>query len=242
MSSNNVSSNSNDVDVATDAAGNVLWVGRFWLYLDFDGTEFLTASGTDVFVAKLDGGTGDTLWVRQVGSDSTSEAHPRVESDETGRVWVLATDVSYWLHIRFPLTTFNSEGEVLVNRLLPPDFWAPNLPDAQTWHMTLDNSGHLLFSGLTMGSVDFGGGERVSSSHAAFVAWYDSTGTYVADRTYPAMTENGAPLGAVWGKSVATDSVGNVLLGGYFQGTVDFGNGPVQACSSPFLLRFKPTL
>src|SRR5439155_13529664 len=71
-----------------------------------------------------------------------------------------------------------------------------------------------------------------------FVAKYSASGQHLSSRR----------LGGVWNDeahAVAVDSSGNVLVGGSFTGTVDFGGGPTQALgggqSDVFVVKYAPT-
>jgi hypothetical protein len=225
-----------DTDVALDEAGNVLFVGSFFAIegfspLEFDGTV-LTSSpmGPDIFVAKLGSGTGNALWVRKGGSDMTVDLYPQVKVDSSGSVWVLP-----WVPPgAVLLTKLDAGGEVVANTWLAS--WGIQQPTV--WNATFGPSGNLLLSGWAYGPVDLGGGSQYVDAPAAFVAWYDASGGYVADRLYRAVPG----MGAVFGTGGGVDAAGNVVLGGYFRGTAEFGDGPVRTCNqSPFLLKFDPT-
>ena len=90
--------------------------------------------------------------------------------------------------------------------------------------VTLDpSSGDIVVAGSFVGSVDFGGGTVTSQADASagsdtFVARFDSSGKYRWAKTF------GSGLFTSAG-SVAVDASGNVVLGGTFQGSVDFGSG-----------------
>ena len=45
-----------------------------------------------------------------------------------------------------------------------------------------------------------------------------------------------------WGTGVASDAAGNVLVTGFFEGTVDFGGGPLMSAGSSdvFVVKLEP--
>ena len=74
--------------VAVDSSGNVYTTGHFDGTVDFDpgaGTTNLTASGTDVFVSKLDS-SGNYVWAKNFGSTSISHGYS-VAVDSSGNVY-----------------------------------------------------------------------------------------------------------------------------------------------------------
>lgn len=72
--------------VRTNAAGDVVVCGPFSAALDLGGVELTPPGDQNVYVAKLSGATGETLWARGFGSslyDSCGEA----AFDASGAVW-----------------------------------------------------------------------------------------------------------------------------------------------------------
>ncbi len=64
---NLVSDNDWSNSLAVDATGNVLVTGSFDGTAQFGALSLTSAGGTDAFIAKLDGHTGQFLWARQLG-------------------------------------------------------------------------------------------------------------------------------------------------------------------------------
>jgi hypothetical protein len=74
--------------------------------------------------------------------------------------------------------------------------------------------------------VDFGGGPTAGfGSLDTFVAKYSPGGAYLWSRRL-------GGTNAEEGFGIATDANGNVLLVGTFQGTADFGSGPLTSAGS----------
>jgi hypothetical protein len=218
-----------DVDVTMDAAGNVLLAGSFNWSLEIDGTVLTTmAYWPDLFVAKLARDTGRALWSRSDPQDSTVDIFPRLRVDGTGNVLV----VSLIPPGSFRLTKFDGTGQVLWSRLQHPGYGV--LMQDQTLRLNLDASGNLLVSGeyYTLGPY---------SATRAYLTWYDTEGGFLTGKVYQPAFGRYGPLGGVSGTGAAIDSAGNVVLGGSFEGLVDFGNGIVQSCGSPFVLKLDPT-
>jgi hypothetical protein len=81
------------------------------------------------------------------------------------------------------------------------------------------SSGDIALTGYDYGSVNFGGG--VVEDGVGFLARFDEGGTYEWAKAFPGC--------ALTPASVAVDGAGNVLLAGTFEGTEDFGGGPVSS-------------
>ena len=95
--------------------------------------------------------------------------------------------------------------------------------DAQD--VVVDSVGNTYITGHFRQTVDFGGGNITSGGHRdIYVLKVDSTGAFVWVQTYGS-TSNLADRGL----DIDIDSSSNVYITGYFQGTVDFGNGDITA-------------
>jgi WD40 repeat protein len=231
------------VDVAADTAGNVFLTGSFFGMagynpFDFDGTLLSTSyMGPDVFVARLDGVTGSTVWAKVIGSDSMVELNSRVKVDGAGKVWVMA-----WIPgSGFLMARLDANGEVL---------WSHQNTGGhlervafQQSRMTFDATGNMMLSVWAYGPSNFGGGPRYSQNPAAYVVWYDTNGGHLADKSWQAVTgPEGYQMGAVFTTGLTLDASGRMLLGGSWFGTADLGLGPIISCSgTPFVLKFDPT-
>ena len=84
--------------------------------------------------------------------------------------------------------------------------------------VAVDDSGNVVVTGYFLGSVDFGGGPLTASNIDMFVAKYSSAGTYVWARKYGAGGNQLADC-------VSAAPTGEVSVGGFFAGTIDFGQG-----------------
>jgi hypothetical protein len=125
----------------------------------------------------------------------------------------------------------------------------PSVPGAFQWSRNFSNTsnaygqsiaydsktGNVIIAGNFAGTVDFGGGPVTSSSSSdIYVAAYSSAGTYLWAKRFG----NGV-LNYAYG--VAVDSNSNVFVTGGFQGTLDFGNGPLTSagCADIFVAKYS---
>jgi hypothetical protein len=88
--------------------------------------------------------------------------------------------------------------------------------------VAVDASGNVVVTGFFNDTVNFGGGNLVSTgSNDIFVAKFDASGAHLWSNGYG---DDGDALGAL-GFGVAVDAADNVIVTGEMQGTVDFGGG-----------------
>jgi hypothetical protein len=90
-------------------------------------------------------------------------------------------------------------------------------------------------TGWYYGSVDFGGGSlKTAGDSEIFLAKFDTNGNHLWSKGF------GGMYGDEDKKSVACDGSGNVIVTGYYFGTVDFGGGPLTSAgvSDIYLAKF----
>lgn len=73
--------------IARDTDANLVVVGEFRNTMSFGGKSLSSAGGSDVFVAKLDGLTGDVLWAKRFGGTS-DDAPSAVAVDDMRNIYV----------------------------------------------------------------------------------------------------------------------------------------------------------
>ncbi|MBK9264697.1 MAG: nucleotide-binding protein [Polyangiaceae bacterium] len=88
--------------------------------------------------------------------------------------------------------------------------------------VAVDGMGNVVVAGNFLGSVDFGGGPLTAMDADAFVAKYDASGNHVWSKQF-----GGADVQSI--NTVAIDSMNDILVGGSFAGTVDFGGGTMTS-------------
>ena len=217
--------------VALSSDGGAVLVGSFegtFTFGRFDMPLLISAGGKDVFVAKFDG-SGRHVWSRRFGGTGHDEARG-VAVDGAGNVLVAG-----WFAGSVDLGggVLTSAGG-LDNFIAKYDqsgghIWSRRVGgglDDQVFGLAIDASGDVVVTGYFDGTVDFGGGALTSAgSGDIFVAKYTSSGSHAWSRKFGAPT-----LDAGFG--LAVDVSGNVLVTGFFTGTVDFGGGALTSAGS----------
>lgn len=110
-----------------------------------------------------------------------------------------------------------------------PHFWSQRFGSTSSDRastVTTDGSGNVIVGGRFQGTVDFGGGNLVSTGdYDIFVAKFSAAGVH----QWSMRLGNNLPEGVV---SVAVDDTGNIVLAGSFQGIVNFGGGNLTSAGA----------
>jgi hypothetical protein len=214
--------------VAVDAAGNVRVAGKIG-YPGTSGSTMLTSTGgNDAFVAELTS-AGAVQWAKNYGGTADDEAMA-IASDGAGNAAVVGTfqgtNASFG---GSPLTAAGLK-DAFVMRVSPAGVfqWAiakGGAGDDAATGIALDGSGNAFVTGSFAGTVNFGGGALTATAATdAFVAKYNSSGAYLAQHKYGALSMQ-------YGAAIGIQTSGRAVVAGY-QGnaantSIDFGNGPL---------------
>jgi hypothetical protein len=102
--------------------------------------------------------------------------------------------------------------------------------------IAVDGAGNILIAGAFEGTIELGGGPLTSAGNDdIFVAKYDPSGAHVWSRRF-------GDTGYDGGGPIAADHAGNVLVTGSFEGSVDFGGGPLVTSGAVdiFFAKYDP--
>ena len=229
------------VAMAVDPSGNTVITGTFLGSASLGGG--VLNSGT-IFVAKYDG-NGDPLWSLSTGisaSGASAATVTAVACDATGHIYLSG-------HFRGTVTIASG---VVVSAGSDDAFLAKYDPNGVAqWvfryggtgadrceDVMVDPLGGVLLTGRYQGSsVSFGGlNLPMATGSSTFLVKLTQTAGYAWGL--------GLGLGAFSvGTDIATDAVGNVVITGEFNGSADFGGGPLQGTAGTrdiFLARYTP--
>ena len=211
--------------VAVDGQGNSIVVGSFQRTVDFGGGSLVSAGGSDVFAVKYSP-TGQHLWSQRFGGIDEDVAQG-VAVDRNGNVFVTGYFAG---SANFGGATFTAVGQtdIFLAKYSPTGghLWSSRFggynPD-RGYAVATDALGNIVVTGYMVGTVDFGGGPLVSAGLAdVFLAMFTSAGAHMWSRRFGGASSDIA-------ESVAVDALGNVAAAGYFQGSVNFGGGPLAS-------------
>jgi Beta-propeller repeat len=92
----------------------------------------------------------------------------------------------------------------------------------------VDSGGNIVLTGALIGSVNFGGGVLpMTGTYDVFVAKFTGLGTHVWSKRFPGSYDD-------YGRGVAVDGSGNVIVTGYFPGTINFGGETLSNLGGAF--------
>jgi hypothetical protein len=96
-----------------------------------------------------------------------------------------------------------------------------DIADQRATAVAVDSSGNIFAAGSFQYAIDFGGGALMSvGMEDIFIAKLDEGGGHRWSRRFGSESPDIV-------HAIAVDSVGNVVMTGRFQGTIDFGGGPL---------------
>ena len=209
--------------IQVDASGQVLLAGSFSSSVTLAGTTLSTPSGTDGFVARLDGATGALLWLVHVDGAQSATLQPAVLGGD-GNLLV-AGQFQGSLSIGGTTVSSPSGRDGYVGKLQGSTgalLWLTQFDGTGQVSLAApieDASGNLLVSGVFSGGLTVGGVTLPNpSGQDAFVGKLDgATGA----RLWLAHLDGSlsvAPLTPV------EDASGNVIISGQFQGALTLGS------------------
>lgn len=216
--------------VAVDVFGNSTVIGTLTGSADLGGGLLTTAGGNDVVVAKYDP-TGGYLWSKRFGG-AMNQTPNAVAMDGFGNA-VIAGALAGAADFGGGLLTSAGNSDVFVAKfsLAGKPVWSERFGDGQDQVATgvvMDGSGDAIVTGRFYGAVDFGDGKLTSTGGSnVFLAKMSTTGSHLWSQRF------GGAKGAS-ANGVATDSSGNVVVTGEFEGTIDFGGGTLTSHGSAF--------
>lgn len=226
--------------VALDSAGNVLLSGSLGKPVDFGGGT-LTPSGVsyaDIFLLKLDA-AGNHVWSKGVGGAFDWDF---VATDASNAVIAFG---DYDKSVDFgggPLPAAKSPSLYLAKLDAAGNhLWSKSFGAGTGWanagRVAVDASGNIVLCGSTNGgTIDFGSGPLTSAGKDdVVVAKFDPAGNALWSKIF-------GDANRQYGATVAVDGAGNVLVGGTFEGTVDFGGGALTAggATDYFVVKLDP--
>ncbi|WP_441288667.1 nucleotide-binding protein [Sorangium sp. KYC3313] len=225
--------------VAFDADGNVFVAGQLEGTVDLGGGP-LTATGTDAFVAKFDR-FGAHVWSKLFPGDGNQFAMALavdaagsvlVAGRAFGRVDLGGGELASRGSDDVFVVKLGGGGEHIWSRI----FGGSGAERCD--RIAVDAAGDVLVAGGYHGAVDFGAGELTSAGmRDAFVLRLASDD----GRTLLAMRAGGE--GDDYAHGIAVDADGNLLVAGYFEGSIDLGGAQLESAglSDIFLAKLRPS-
>jgi hypothetical protein len=224
--------------VAIDANNNVFLAGSFTGPVDFGGGALPGAGSSDIVLAKYTA-AGAYAWARQIGGAGADTGYG-VATDVSGNVVVTGYVQGTVDFGGGPTTSLGSlDSFVAKYSTLGAHLWSRRFGSTyadEGLAVATDPSGNVVIVGAFQGVANFGAGALTSAgSWDIFAAKLSSSGVTMWSRGF-------GGTGDDLGYGVGIDASGNVTVTGTFQGTVNFGGGPVSSLgwSDLFILNLAP--
>ncbi|MBL9013143.1 MAG: SBBP repeat-containing protein [Myxococcales bacterium] len=217
------------------------WVvgGSFSGSADFGTTTLKSRGGTDAMLLKL-APSGDLEWVKQFGG-AYQDLISHVAVDGQGNIYVQGQfkDLSDWGGKDRLKAGGGSDLDVVLAKydLNGDHVWSKRFGNAfndVAGGVTVDPAGHVTMVGSFDKSASFGEGDDHTSLGESdlFVARFTPSGKLQWAKTMGAEREDIA-------SGVGADAAGNVVVSGWFQGSVDFGKGPITSKGNKDIFALK---
>lgn len=223
--------------VSIDASGAVVITGFFEGSINFGGGVLTSAGGRDAFVAKFDA-SGNHVWSKHFG-DASGQESSKVATDPSGAV-IITGFFSGSIDFGGGVLTSMGGNDVFVAKFdaAGNHVWSSSFGDGGfqvSNGVAVDPVGNVVIAGYFDGSVDFGGGALTATAGGTdvFVAEFDASGNHIWSNSFGDAAAQGVPF-------VTADASGNVLVTGYFWGSIDFGGGVLSSVGlyDMFLAKF----
>ena len=208
--------------VAVGTTGDITVAGFFEGTVDFGGGLLTSAGLMDICVANFDA-AGNHQWSRRFG-DSAGQWARSVTVDNSGNI-VLSGEIEGTVDFGGVLLASAGLRDIFIAKFdaTRTHSWSQRFGDSSSQLNTsvaADEVGDIFVTGFYSGTVDFGGVPLVSAGdYDIYIVRFDASGIHIWSQRFGDSDRQ-------IGESITVDPVGNVLLTGYFAGTVDFGGGP----------------
>ena len=224
--------------VGIDASDDIFLGGSFSGTITLGDTNVQSAGGSDVYVMKVSGKDGTTIWHRAFGSadeDYISGLGVSPAGDVTITGYFNGTISPGGPPLQGGWATYlirytNDAGLVA---------WSKAITGTNTTlgeypaGLAIDGAGNAIIIGSFSGTVDFGGGPRTAPNGESFLAKYaGENGAYIVDKI----------LGAAYAKNITADAAGSMYLNGTFSGSTSIDGRPLTSAGGEdiFALKYSP--
>jgi uncharacterized protein (AIM24 family) len=193
--------------------------------VDFGGGALFSAGFQDVFLVKYSGSSGAHVWSRRFGGGLV-DVGSGVAVDSGGNVYVTGTFEGTADFGGGGLTSAGGKDVFVAKYTSAGSFvWSKQFGGSSSdfaGGIAVDGAGDVAIAGRFQGSINFGGGNLTSAGgEDAFLAKLSgASGGHVWSKRFGATSNDNAA-------GVDTDGSGNVVVTGYYSGSVDFGGGPL---------------
>ena len=219
-------------DIAVDPFGNIVTCGDFFSGLTLD-THYVSAGSTDAFVAKFNA-SGNVVWSRHLGNPSGDDLYA-LTTDYVGNIIAVGDDSPNNADMDGVVVKYAVDG---TQRFLK--HYGVGDGKFQTVEaVATDLSKNIFIAGEFDSTIDVGNGPltKTDDDRTMFLAKLDQLGNAIWSKRFVMTTEE-----VYYVTRLETDAEGRAVMFGYFNGSIDFGSGPVVSTGARdlFLAEFDP--
>lgn len=178
--------------MAVDSSGNVFIGGSFSGTANFGGTNSISAGNIDGFVAEYDS-SGNFIWSRAFGSSAVDVVNS-LDNDSAGNVIAAGTFQGTVAFGGTPLNSVDGSTDIFLAKYSNTGAHTfsksfTNVGTDVARGVAVDSGNNILLTGYFTASINFGGGNLVSSDQIfggpeVFIAKFNSAGTYTWANRY----------------------------------------------------------
>jgi hypothetical protein len=225
--------------VGVDAAGNVYIEVTYTGTVDLGGGPLTSTGSSDIAVAKYDT-NGNYQWGNGY-TDAVLAAGGGIAVDPSGNVLVAGSFAGTLNFGGGSIASTGGENAFVAKFTTAGAFvWAHpygNGGPQVAFGVAADASGNVLVTGTNFGVMNFGCGALTSAGAGdVFIAKLTPSGACAWSKGYGDASNQA-------GRGIVSDALGDVIVAGYYQGTVNFGGGSStsQAANDAWLLKLDPS-
>lgn len=209
--------------VACDSGDRVCIGGTYYTWCETCDPPQYQANG---YYSKLDSG-GSLSWTRVVSDGTTYQEYDltKIAVDGAGNIISTGYTMIPLVGAQLILEKRNPSGDLI---------WSGPAANCMGNSVAVDGYSNIIVCGLTLSTVDFGGGPLYADNNM-FGVEFDSAGNHVWSDIFDNPTLVGSSA-----EAVAADGAGQIVIGGEFLGGIDFGGGTLTSVGGydGFLVKF----
>ncbi len=234
--------------IAVDEKGDIIITGYFSGTLNFGSISLSSTGRKDLFIAKFTGTNGSHKWSHRFGGQNVKR--------DSIKGYSVAIDKKSDLIVTGYFSGTVNIGDKKITSVGGSDFFIAKFKGIDgskvwvssfegTWEdmgkcLTIDPQDNVLITGYFTGTLDFGVKQLSSTGRRDIflVKLGGSDGQYIWSRSFGGC---GPSWDSARAYSVAASKSGDLVITGYFNGTLDFGGGPLISKSNNdvFIAKFN---
>jgi competence ComEA-like helix-hairpin-helix protein len=234
--------------IAADDYDDLIITGYFSGTLNFGGNPLYSTGRRDLFIGKFKCTDGSHKWSHRFGGQNTKRDSIKGYSVAIDKKGDLVVTGYFSGSVNIGEEKFTSVGgsDLFVAKFKGTDgrnVWASSFEG--TWEdmgkcLTIDPHDNVLITGYFTGTLDFGDNQLSCTGRRDIflVKFNGANGHHIWSRSFGGCGPNWDSARAY---SIAASKSGNLVITGYFNGTLDFGGGPLISKNNNdvFVAKFK---